>query len=51
MGRRCQKVLSEYENKNVGNDFDRSVALKPYPIMGNNFRVSERSKPFPTIIL
>jgi hypothetical protein len=34
----------------VGNGLDRSVALKSYPIMGNNFRVSERSRPFPTFL-
>ena len=37
--------------QNVGNGLDRSVALKPYPITGDNFEVSERSRPFPTIIL
>ena len=37
--------------QNVGNGQDRSVALKPYPITGDNFEVSERSRPFPTITL
>ena len=37
--------------QNVGNGLDRSETSKVSPVMGYGFKATERSRPFPTIIL